>query len=245
MISIVIPLYNEEENVELYPERLFPVVDPIIKKFGYSCEYIMVDDGSTDSTQQRLREIGKTHPNVIVLTHEKNQGLGAALRTGFVHSKADLVITMDSDLTYQPQDIEILLDTFQKTNADCISASPYREREHSTRVDSQFRLFVSKSVNFFYRVLLPKSDITCVSAIFRLYKSKALEGLTLESTDFNINAEIISKLMLQGKSVVEVGVPLHEREYGESKLNVRKEIWNNLIVLWKIFKFRFFNIRWE
>lgn len=244
MIAIIIPLFNEEDNAALYAERLFPVVDPIIEEFGDSCEYIMVDDGSRDSTLPRLNELQEGYPNIVVVPHDKNQGLGAALRTGFAHCNADLIITMDSDLTYLPQDIKILLDAYRKTGADCVSASPYREKHHISEIDSPFRIFISKSVNLLYRILLWK-DITCVSAIFRLYKSEALKELTLVSTNFEINAEIISKLILNGKCVFEVGVPLHEREYGESKLDVRKEIRNNLDILLKIFKSRFFGMRWE
>jgi len=243
VIAILIPLFNEEENVKIYPERLFPVIDRIAEKYGDSFQYIMVDDGSRDSTLQQLHELERKYPNVVVFAHEKNQGLGAALRTGFAHCTADLVITLDSDLTYRPQDIELLLEAYRNTQADCISASPYREKHHSNAVDSPFRLFISKSVNLLYRTLLWR-DITCVSAIFRLYTLEAIDELSLESTNFDINAEILSKLILNGKFIVEVGVPLHEREYGESKLNVKKEIGNNTRILLKILKSRFFGLSW-
>ncbi|MHC1626912.1 MAG: glycosyltransferase family 2 protein [Methanoculleaceae archaeon] len=238
MIAIIIPLYNEEQLVMLYPERLFQVVEKIMTKFGESCEYIMVDDGSSDSTLQRLNELQERYPSVTVLSHGKNRGLGAALRTGFEHCTADIVITMDADLTYQPKDIEILLNTFYETNADCVSASPYREKHLSSEITSPFRLYISKSVNLLYRLLLG-NDITCASSIFRLYRFNALKELTLESSNFEINAEIISKLILSGKNVTEVGVKLYEREFGESKLNVRNEIRNNIRILFKIFKSRF------
>jgi hypothetical protein len=103
---------------------------------------------------------------------------------------------------------------------------------------------MSGSVNMLYRLLL-MSDITCVSGIFRLYKKAALDELTLESNNFEICAEIISKLILNKKTVKEIGVKLYVREFGESKLNVKKEIKNNLRILWKIAKARFLKKKWE
>ena len=80
---------------------------------------------------------------------------------------------------------------------------------------------MSKSVNFLYRILLG-SQITCVSPVFRLYRRDVLETLNITSNNFEINAEIISKLIINGKTVMEVPVPLLKRKFGESKINIRK-----------------------
>ncbi len=243
MISIVIPLYNEAENAALYPEKLFPIVHSIVQPYNETCEFVLVDDGSRDTTLDVLNKLKKTHRNVIVVPHGVNKGMGAAVKTGFAHSKGDLIITMDSDLTYKPEDVDKLLAAYKETGADCISASPYREKDLANEITSPFRLFISKSVNFMYRVLLG-NDITCVSAIFRLYKKDALNGLIFESDNFEIDAEIISKLILNRKTVKEIGVKLYVREFGESKLNVKREIKNNLKILWKIFKSRYLKREW-
>ena len=160
-----------------------------------------------------------------------------------MHCTGDLIIMMDSALTYRPEDVDKLLRAYKETGADCISASPYRGKDLTNEITSPFRLFISKSVNFLYRMLL-KNDITCVSAIFRLYKKEALDELTLESNNFEICAEIISKLILNGKSVKEIGVKLYVREWGESKLNVKKEVIHNLNILSKIFKSRYLKKKW-
>ena len=244
MISIIIPLFNEAENVRLYPERLFPVAGPIMERYGETCEYILVDDGSKDTTLTELNTLKELQKNVVVVSHGVNKGMGVAVRTGLAHSKGDLVIMMDSDLTYRPEDIEKLLAAYRETGADCISGSPYRGKDLAKEISSPFRLFISKSVNFLYRVLL-QDDLTCVSGIFRLYKKKALDELTLESKNFEICAEIISKLILNGKSVHEIGVKVYTREFGESKLNVKKEIVNNLRILFKIFKAKYLRRKWQ
>jgi dolichol-phosphate mannosyltransferase len=243
MISFIIPLFNEAENARLYPERLFPIAGPIVERYGETCEYILVDDGSMDTTLDELNKLKVLLKNVIVVSHGVNRGMGIAVRTGLAHSKGDLVIMMDSDLTYRPEDIDKLLKAYRETGADCISASPYRGKDLSAGISSPFRLFISKSVNYLYQVLL-QYDLTCVSGIFRLYKKKALDELTLESNNFEICAEIISKLILNGKSVHEVGVKVYSREYGESKLNVKKEVVNNLRILSKIFKVKYIRQKW-
>jgi len=243
MISIVIPLYNEAENAALYPEKLFPVVQSIVQQYSETCEFVLVDDGSCDTTLDVLNKLQKTHQNIIVVPHGVNKGMGAAVKTGFAHSNGDLIVTMDSDLTYRPEDVDKLLAAYKETGADCISASPYRGKNLANEIASPFRLFISKSVNFLYKILL-RNDITCVSAIFRLYKKEALDRLTFESSNFEIDAEIISKLILNGKTVKEIGVKLYVREFGESKLNVKKEIKNNLKILWKIFKSRYLKRKW-
>jgi glycosyltransferase involved in cell wall biosynthesis len=244
VIAIIIPCFNEEENVALYPEKLFPIAESTTRRYGETCEFILVDDGSRDKILQRLNELKDRFRNVIVIPHSANKGMGAAIRTGLAHCTADLIITMDSDLTYRPEDIDKLLAAYKDTGADCISASPYRGKDLSDEISSPFRLFISRSVNFLYKILLG-NDITCVSAIFRLYKKSALDELAFQSNNFEINAEIISKLILNKKRVIEIGVKLYEREYGESKLDVKKEIRNNLNILYKIFKARFFRKKWE
>jgi len=244
MISILIPLFNEAENARRYPERLFSVAGAIIERHGDISEYIFVDDGSRDTTHAELDKLATLQKNVVVVSYPKNKGMGSAIRTGLAYCSGQLVIMMDSDLTYHPEDIEKLLTAYEETGADCISASPYRRRDLAKEIASPFRLFVSKSVNFFYRVLL-REDITCMSGIFRLYRKKALDEITLESNNFEICAEILAKLILNKKSVHEIGVKVYNREFGKSKLNVKKEILNNLRILFKIFKAKYLGRRWQ
>jgi dolichol-phosphate mannosyltransferase len=244
MISIIIPLFNEAENVLQYPKNFFPIAEEIADRFKETCEYVLVDDGSHDSTLRNLKELQTTHENIIVVSHNENKGMGAAIKSGIAQCKGELIITMDSDLSYRPEDIENLMIKFRETGADCISASPYREKDLTTEFSHPLRIFLSKSINFFYRLLL-REDITCVSAIFRLYKRGALTDLKIESDNFEIDAEILAKLILNKKSVCEISVKLHNREFGESKLNVRREIKNNLKILYKIFKTRVFKHEWK
>jgi dolichol-phosphate mannosyltransferase len=243
MISLIIPLYNEAENVIYYDRDLFPVIAVIAQRTGERFHYIFVDDGSQDDTVIRLRTITKNRPDVKIVLHGVNRGMGNAIRTGLAASNDELVITMDSDLTFRPQDVLLLVEKFHETHADCVSGSPYLQRGLLEEV-TPLRLFLSASVNFLYRLLLGKT-ITSVSPIFRLYKRAELEKLSISSNNFEINAEIIAKLIIAKKTVVEVPVSLLRRKHGSSKINVRKEIKNNIIVLCKIFRTKYLHAEWK
>lgn len=243
MISIIFPLYNERDNVIHYDTDLFPIIDAIAEQTNERFEYVFVDDGSCDDTVVRIKEITRERSDVIVLVHQKNSGMGIAIKTGIGSSHGDLVITMDADLTFRPIDVELLIRKYHETHADCISGSPYLGKGLMEEV-TPIRLLMSKTVNFLYRILLG-GGITCVSPIFRLYKRSVLDEIAITSRNFEINAEIISKLLIRGGTVFEIPVPLLKRKYGESKINVKREIGNNIILLYRIFKTKYLHREWS
>jgi dolichol-phosphate mannosyltransferase len=243
MISLIFPLYNERDNIIHYPTDLFPILDDISKKTGEQFEIIFVDDGSRDDTVEQVKILISNRPDAKIIIHEKNSGMGTAIKTGLASSRGEYIITMDADLTFRPVDIEKLIIKFRETNADCVSGSPYLEKGLMEEV-TPFRLLMSKSVNFLYRLLLG-SGITCVSPIFRLYRRSVLTEMNISSRNFEINAEIISKLLIEGKKVVEVPVPLLKRKYGESKINITKVAKNYILLLYRIFKTKYLHKEWK
>jgi dolichol-phosphate mannosyltransferase len=243
MISIIIPLFNERDNVIQYSSDLFPVIDEIARQCREPFEYVMVDDGSRDDTLTQLKSVAQGRQDVIILHHEANAGMGNAIKTGIAHAHGDLIVTMDSDLTFRPCDVKDLVVAYRKTGADCVSGSPYLQDGLMEEV-SPLRLFLSRSVNFLYRLLL-RGNISCVSPIFRLYKREIFDTLTITSQNFEINAEIISKLIINKKHVVEVPVPLLKRKRGSSKINIRKEMKNYLCLLYKIFRTKYLHLEWQ
>ncbi|HQN91853.1 MAG TPA: glycosyltransferase, partial [Methanoculleus sp.] len=82
-VSIVVPLYNEEDNVDNYELELFPIVNEVAERYRISIDFIFVDDGSKDRTLEKISSIAAKRQNVVVLHHQKNRGMGAALKTGF------------------------------------------------------------------------------------------------------------------------------------------------------------------
>lgn len=242
MISLIIPLYNEEENVKIYPKELFPVVDQIAMDFNEKLEYVFVDDGSNDHTLITLNEITKGRTDIKINAHGINRGLGAAIKTGIRYSGGDLIICMDADLTFRPENIRDLLSGYYETHADCVSGSPYLHEGHMGSVAAH-RALISKSINVIYRLLLG-ARITAISPIFRLYTKSAIGSISISSNNFEINAEILAKLLMSGKKIHEVPVPLYQRRFGVSKINIRKEIVNNIKLIYKIINVKYFHASW-
>lgn len=245
MISVIIPCFNEEENIKSYNERLFPVINSIAESLGETFEYIFVDDGSHDNTLSELQKLLDSEINsypITVVPHDKNKGLGAAVKTGIQNANGELLVLLDSDLTFRPEDIPKLYGKMS-SSVDCVSGSPFAERGLMDDVPF-IRILPSKCVNLMYRMLL-RTNLTSFSGIFKLYKREVFRHIDIESTNFDVNAEIISKMLIQKMTVVEVPVNLYTREFGESKINVRKEIVNNLHLLMKIVKVKYFKKNWS
>lgn len=236
MISIVIPLFNEQDNVLQYDTLLFPHIDDIAERYGESVEYVLVDDGSADDTLQHLNELRNARNNIHVYAHEVNRGMGAAIKTGIRESRGDLIITLDSDLTYRPEEVEKLLKCYWETKADCVYGSPYGKGGAVEGV-SKARLIPSLGVTLLYRIVLFQR-VSCMSAIIRLYRSDSVRKINVESDGFDSLAEILAKMIFSGMVVKEVPVTLYSRTRGESKLNMRKEFVSNIRLLCKLIKYR-------
>jgi len=118
-LSVVVPCYQEEKNIDRFPGELIS----FFESFPFEKEFILVDDGSTDQTASKLASLRSAHPNVMVLKHARNQGLGAAIRNAFNHSTGDAILTLDSDLTFHPREFVGLQKNFV-SGVDCVMGSP-------------------------------------------------------------------------------------------------------------------------
>lgn len=233
-LTILLPAYNEEQNIPLLKNDLFPYLEELQRDY----EVLIIDDGSTDKTleeAQKLKTIFKD--KVRIIKHTTNKGLGAAMQTGIQKATKNLLIPLDTDLTFHPKQIQHLLSAYEAHDVDCVIGSALMHRE-GTRGVITHRLFLSKMVNILYRILLRKK-IYAISSIFRLYKTKDLQELKLKSQGFNINAEILFQLLQKNKKILEVPAVMTTRKFGESKLNTKKEIKNHCkllrdILLWKL-----------
>lgn len=228
-LSVVVPCFNEEANVPRYAIELFT---PILKTVP-EAEFIFVDDGSTDTTVVRLEELCKTRKDSRLVRHERNRGLGMAVKTGLTHATGKAVVFLDADLTFHPGEFHKLWAAYAD-DVDCVIGSPMLgQMEHVPAV----RKLLSHGVNLMYRVLLGQR-ITATSSIFRLYRMSRMKHLNLASESFDINAEIIYRLV-QGKAqIMEVPVTLLTRTGGVSKISTFREIKNHLRLLTRIFWWR-------
>jgi dolichol-phosphate mannosyltransferase len=232
-LSIILPAYNEEENLCRVNSELIPVLETY--GINYDYEIIIVDDGSKDNTLDIAEKLVSGNKRIILAKHERNMGLGAAIQTGIKKAASHWLITLDSDFTFHPNQIPALLKRFEIGDADCVIGSP--ALCPSNEKIPLYRIILSRSVNSIYTILLGKK-LTAISPIFRIYKTEQLKELELSSYGFDINAEILFKLLKNGKRVVEIPALLTARIHGESKLNNVKEIKNHLRLIKKIIIWR-------
>jgi dolichol-phosphate mannosyltransferase len=231
-LSIVLPCYNEAENVVRIPQELMPYLAEI----GYEYEIILVDDGSADETVGAAERLGIEKMKIV--RHPKNMGPGRAFMTAIENMESDLCVFLDADFTFHPRYIKDLLVRFNQGDVDFVGGSPRLAKEGEYRI--WWRDLISDAANFVYKILFG-SEVTTSTGFFRLYVSKDLKELDLEASGFNISAEILYKLLLKGKHYAEVPVPLTTREFGQSKLNYKKEVLNHIKLLTRILfqRFRF------
>jgi dolichol-phosphate mannosyltransferase len=231
LLSVVIPAWNEAKNLSRYPKELLPVLETI----GMPFEVVIVDDGSRDDTSRLGAGLGAW---ARVVRHERNQGLAAALRTGFAAAKGSLLVTLDADLTFAPALIPKLLERFQVGDADIVSGSP-KLAGYGDDIPS-YRVWVSHAATAVYSNLLGQR-VTAVSPILRLYRTADLQNLELSSAGFEINAEILYCLIRRGKRVAEIPAPLSQRIHGQSSLRYRREMVRHLKLVRRMVNWRLAN----
>jgi dolichol-phosphate mannosyltransferase len=236
-LSIVVPCYNEVDNVAKLREEFFPVVERLAET--RSVEVIFVDDGSRDGTLDALQTAfgAGIHKGVEIRfeKHAHNMGLGAAIRTGFRASHGEIVVTTDSDGTYRFPEIINLLDTL-KADVDIVTASPYHPKGGVMNV-SAFRLVLSRGSSFLYRLLVGW-NIHTYTALFRAYRRKIVEKVPFESDGFLAGTEILVNSILMGYRAAEYPSVLHSRAAGVSKAKIARTIRAHLGFQWQLLLYR-------
>ncbi len=234
--TLIIPCYNEAEGVPHLREALQPVIDRLMTEG--SVEVIFVDDGSTDGTGDLLRAAFADAPFVRILAHPRNQGLGAALRTGFRAARGEIVITTDSDGTYPFEEILHLL-RHMGDDVDLVTASPYHPGGGIEGVPPWRQLF-SFGASFLYRLLL-RSPVRTYTALFRAYRRRVLEGMVIEADGYVAVAEIMAKAIRGGFRVAEYPAVLRVRRFGRSKMKILRTILAHLRLMARLIGPRWFS----
>jgi dolichol-phosphate mannosyltransferase len=232
-LSIVIPCYNEIDNVPKLRREFFPVAVELAKT--RTVEVVLVDDGSTDGTWDALHEAfggGKTAGIAVRLErHCANRGLGAALRTGFGVARGEVVVATDSDGTYKFSEIPALLERLTP-EVDIVTASPYHPQGGVAGVPP-YRLILSRGDSLLYRLLV-NWNIYTYTALFRAYRWMVLEHVPFESDGFLAGTELLVNGLLLGHRVAEYPTVLHARAHGLSKAKIARTILAHLRFQWRI-----------
>ena len=234
-ISIIVPCFNEVENVAKLYDELLPVVEDLVMQGGknateeiHLAEIIFVDDGSRDGTYARLREAFSNNKSGIkykFTKHDTNLGLGAALRTGFTHADGEIVITVDSDGTYKFSEIPALLACLTP-GIDIVTASPYHPKGIVVGVPA-YRLLLSRGSSLIYRFLVDW-HIHTYTSLFRAYRSEVIKHIHFKADDFLAGTELLVKALLKGYRAAEIPAALHKRVYGVSKAKIAQTILSHL-----------------
>jgi dolichol-phosphate mannosyltransferase len=215
-LSIIIPCYNEIENIPKLKREFFPVAGELAR--SRAVEVILVDDGSTDGTWPALREaFGHDHPQGVAVRFERhpvNLGLGAAVRTGFSAARGEVIVTTDSDGTYKFTEIPRLLACL-KPDVDIVTASPYHPDGGVAGVPA-YRLLLSRGSSTMYRVLVDR-HLHTYTALFRAYRRPVIEHVSFKDNGYLSGTELLVNGMLLGYRVAEYPVVLRVRAFGASK----------------------------
>jgi dolichol-phosphate mannosyltransferase len=211
-ISVVIPMFNEEDNAHETIIR----VSKILQSTGKPYEIIPVNDGSTDHTLKILDEMASRDDHVRVVSYWKNGGRGKAIRNGFKAACGSYIATIDADLSYDPSYIlEMVKILDEESDIDVVLVSPYMEGGKTVGVPKD-RLFVSWMGNKVLQLALPEK-IHTLTCIVRCYRSEVISSLDLESNGKEIHLEILSKVLAMGYRVKEIPATLTSRKKGASK----------------------------
>lgn len=233
-LSVVVPCYNEEDNIEKLETEFLPVIKNLLgrrldgKKID-TVEIVFVDDGSSDSTYKALKNAFGSfeHPaiSIVLQKHEVNRGLGAAMRTGFNFATGDIIVTTDSDGTYHFSTIPSLLE-YLNGDVAIVTASPYHPKGEVVGVPG-YRLFLSRGSSLLYRILLDWK-IHTYTALYRAYRREVIDQILFSADDFLGGTELMVKAMLKGYQVDEYPAALHRRMFGVSKARLVRTIISHL-----------------
>jgi glycosyltransferase involved in cell wall biosynthesis len=209
-VSVVIPLYNEEENIE----ALYSSLREVINSLSVEAEVIFIDDGSTDDTFHLLSKLKKSDDNMRVIRFTRNFGQTAAMSAGFDYARGEIIITMDGDLQNDPKDIPLLLEKLEE-GYDIVSG---------WRVDRQDKLISktipSKIANWLIGLItgVKLHDSGCS---LKAYRSEVIKNLRLYGEMHRFIPALASS---RGARIVEIKVNHRPRKYGSSKYGISKTI---------------------
>ena len=229
-LSIFFPFWNEQDNIEDVIKKAIPVAQKVADKW----EIIMVDDGSSDKTPEIARKLVKQDSRLSVVSHDKNRGYGAALKTGFAKAKYNLVVFNDGDGQFDLSEVAKFLERIE--NADIVIG--YRKK----RLDNPFRHILMNMLKV-WDFLLFKFHFKDIDCGFKLFKKEALSKiLPFQSEGAMITTEILAKAQKAHLKIVQVEVNHYPRIYGNQSggnLRVILRAVKESLLLWKNLNFNY------
>lgn len=215
-VSVIVPVYNEVAHVD---ELLQAIHASPVKK-----EIIIVDDGSTDGTREKLRAMPLAD-DVTIVFHEKNCGKGAAIRTALAHARGEYILIQDSDLEYDPQDYPALLRPLEQRQANVV----YGVRPD--RPERGLRFFLGAKLLTHLANLLYGAGIHDEATCYKVFRRSLIEKINLDCRRFEFCPEVTAKLCRMGEKIAEVPIAYAPRTAGEGKKIRHADGWLAILTL--------------
>jgi glycosyltransferase involved in cell wall biosynthesis len=206
-LSVIIPVYNERRTIE----RLLAAVaaSPVKEK-----EIILVDDFSRDGTRELLPTLASQYSKLIL--HDRNQGKGAAIRTGLTESTGDVVIIQDADLEYDPNDYVRLLEPIEKGLADVVYGSRFLNKDGFSHAPHRLNRLANRLLTAFSN-LLSGLNLSDMETCYKMMRKGIVAKITLEENRFGFEPEITAKLAKLKIRLLEIPIAYHGRTNDEGK----------------------------
>lgn len=222
-VSIVIPVFNEENTIEEIIKRVLAADTLNLRK-----EIIIIDDKSTDKTRNILKKI--KHKNIKVLKHSKNLGKGAALRTGFKKVTGQIVIVQDADLEYHPKEFNKLLKPIveKKTKVVYGSRELSGKNTHSSAIFHAGGRLVTLATNFLFG-----SNLTDEATGYKVFETDFLKSIDLKCNKFEFCPEVTAHALKRKEKIIEVPIKYSPRHRAEGK---KIKAWDGIEAIWTLIK---------
>ena len=223
-ISVVIPVYNEESTLQKIFSR--------IKKTRIPSEILLIDDGSTDSTPQIIKQL-QEDPSVHAITFPVNRGKGAAVSAGIKAAHGEIIILQDADLEYNPSDYKKLLKPFEKNQAEVVYGVRFMTNNKKT---SYFFHFVANKILTMITNILYKSSLNDMETGYKIFRKDIFEQLQIKANGFDFEPEFTAKLLKRKIKIYEVPITFKPRNYAQGK---KIKFHDALLAIWTLIKVRF------
>ncbi len=229
-LSIIIPTYNEAHTIASIVKQVQAI------RLGLSLELIIVDDASTDRTRAIIEDIRTEGSlNIRVVIHEKNQGKGAAIRTGLAHATGEIILIQDADLEYDPRDYPALLEPILEDRAEVVFGNRFHGGPHRVLY---FWHYVANRFLTLLTNIVTGLNLTDMEVGYKVFHADTLKRITLRSNRFGFEPEVTIKMAKLGCRIYEVPIRYHGRTYEEGK----KIGWKDgVAALFHLIRYRFFD----